>query len=503
MCIDRYRDIGLIVYSYNELTGKISGYIHENWTKKEKWCLEKLTLNGNLPLDIIDISVTLKAVQSIKSQKCTEILEITGSRFNKVNPDKGTSFTTRLVSKNGCYSYNTATTEVNERLLEKAGFESHPNCIPYLANSKDGAATHKPDVNFERVEILEVKVDKPNKIQNKLDEGVFKQRVLEEAQRIYEIRRPLLENLAKAEEKLKLVKGYHKKFSTDKTMHLRDMDLGTYEVEAARKQNTRFGLSHRLLVCIDGKQTLVWANSKINGILDAFREGSGDLALEEESDFLVMYDRPLASLTITGRGTNPYGNITVQCTFKILEFVIDSSIPKLRSQTEAQLAKYKSDIADDVVTGNLQIPLMDREHLRPYKEYQNLTILPVGSIHKIMGIGYISHYGMERMVVKLQDSVYQAGEDLQSKVNDLRDSCYIKILKIRSNNKSCVRYGECKIFLYDDYWTAFVDYDKLPMFSNFAGETCIVDVKSVEHKTGKRKILLTEQGEIFKMKRSK
>ena len=106
VCIDRYQNIGVVVYSYNELTENISGFYHENWSEKEKWCLEKLTLNGNLPLDVIDIATISKTIQSGvngSKRKLSEIIEITGSRYFKVNPNKSSRFTTRLVSKNGCY----------------------------------------------------------------------------------------------------------------------------------------------------------------------------------------------------------------------------------------------------------------------------------------------------------------------------------------------------------------------------------------------------------------
>ena len=48
VCVDRSKDIAIIVYSYNQTTRNISGQLVENWLKKnkEKWCLDKLMLNG-------------------------------------------------------------------------------------------------------------------------------------------------------------------------------------------------------------------------------------------------------------------------------------------------------------------------------------------------------------------------------------------------------------------------------------------------------------------------
>ena len=42
--IDRTRDVGLIVYTYNETTKNISGQFVEHWSEKERWCLGNLTL---------------------------------------------------------------------------------------------------------------------------------------------------------------------------------------------------------------------------------------------------------------------------------------------------------------------------------------------------------------------------------------------------------------------------------------------------------------------------
>ena len=501
VCIDRLQDIGLVVYSYNELTENISGFVHENWSEKEKWCLEKLTLNGNLPLDVIDIAVMTRTLQSEKNgskRKSNEILEITGTRYFKVNSDQGCNFTSRLVSKNGSYSFNIGTIESNSALLEKAGFQEQPNCIPYLAKSK-ASGTSKVGAILKRVEILDVQLDKPSRV----TEDVLQQRVLEEAKKINEIRRPLLEDLNKAQKELKLLKNYTKKFSINTSLHLKDMELGSYQVEAAREQKTKYGKSYRLLVSVCGEPTLVWANSYINGVLHGLPKEIKDLALDERSGFLVVYNKPLAFLTITGRGTNLHGHTTVYCTFKIPEISGENCISSVVSQTKEEISRYKREMVGPAASIDQEIQVLSREQLIPYKEYQNLAILPLQSVHKIEAIGYVSHYGTDRLVVKLPNATYQAGEDLELKVNELKNNCYIKIIKIRTNIKRRIKFAESTIYPSEDYWTALVDYAKVPIFSKFDGKTCIVDVKTVEYKNQKRKLLLTDQNGVFKLKKSK
>ena len=52
-------------------------------------------------------------------------------------------------------------------------------------------------------------------------------------------------------------------------------------------------------------------------------------------------------------------------------------------------------------------------------------------------------------------------------------------------------------------WTGIVDYKKTPMLSKFDGKTLVIDVKTVDIKGQKRKLLLTNKAEVFKLKKSK
>merc|ERR1712030_308154 len=152
LCIDRSKDIGIIVHSYNETTGNISGQVIENWLKnnKEKWCLEKLTLNGNLPLDLIEVR---EVEQDAEDERDDILLEIDGTRYYKINKNKSTRFTTRLVSNGGVYSCHTG--KDNDKLLEKARFLEHDNCIPFIARSK-GINASKANAELRKVDTLDV-----------------------------------------------------------------------------------------------------------------------------------------------------------------------------------------------------------------------------------------------------------------------------------------------------------------------------------------------------------
>ena len=164
--------------------------------------------------------------------------------------------------------------------------------------------------------------------------------------------------------------------------------------------------------------------------------------------------------------------------------------------------KKPSPSPKSVPTLGKEIPTIPREELLPYREYENIIVLSVGSVHKIEAIGEIIHYGTSRLVVKIEDKIYQAGQDLEEKKDQLTLGCSIKVEKIRKNQTRHVKYAICSVYKKGD-WTAMADYSKTPMLSKFDGSTCVVDVRSVNVKGTKRKLLLTNTGDIYKLKMSK
>ena len=60
--IDRTRDVGLVVYTYNEMTKNISGQFVEHWSEKEQWRLSNLILSAKLPVGIIEVCDRSKVI---------------------------------------------------------------------------------------------------------------------------------------------------------------------------------------------------------------------------------------------------------------------------------------------------------------------------------------------------------------------------------------------------------------------------------------------------------
>ena len=146
--------------------------------------------------------------------------------------------------------------------------------------------------------------------------------------------------------------------------------------------------------------------------------------------------------------------------------------------------------------------IIEKEHLLSYGKYENLATLPVSSTHKVTAIGFVSHYGTQRLVIKIGDTFYQAGQDLESNVAKLKQNCTVKIEKVRINRSARSKYAICSIYEPGD-WTAHVDYAKTLILARRDGSTCVVDVKTVDIKGIKRKLLLTDNGSVYKLKKSK
>ena len=484
VCIDRSQDIGVIVYSCNEITKNISGQLLENWSEREKWCLEKLTLNGNLPLDIIE---TTEVSKMFSGNKKDSVLEVVGNRYYKIALDNSTIFPTRLVSKGGVYSFNSDTLESNALLLQKAGFVEHENCIPYLSKIQ-ASKRSKADAELRKVEALDVNILLRTRTVKKEDKVQLQAQLLEHVQNVVKDiekeKKIHLREIRQKEKEVSRKKECKKSFRNLCTVPLRDLKQGAYTVVAAKRVLTRFGTSFKLLIQGDNGNYTTWTNKDLTNILEQLEQG--DL-VNKDGGFLSLDKKELGVLQITGRGTNAYGYVSVYA-----NFVSSPTNPPKESPLTPK----------PVPTVGREIPTIPREELLPYREYENIIVLLVGSVHKIEAIGEIIHYGTSRLVVKIGDKIYQAGQDLEEIKDELTLGCSIKIEKIRKNQTRHVKYAICSVYDKED-WTAMVDYSKTPMLSKFDGSTCVLDVRSVNIKGTKRKLLLTNTGDIYKLKKSK
>ena len=132
-----------------------------------------------------------------------------------------------------------------------------------------------------------------------------------------------------------------------------------------------------------------------------------------------------------------------------------------------------------------------------------------GSVHNVDGWGFIKHYGRERLVISLDGKIYQAGDNLEENVNQLKHLCKLKIEKIRTNRNRHLKYAVCSVYEKDD-WSVYLDYSKMDFLPDekMDGDTYILGVRTINFKGKKRKLLLTKREEeeeavVYRLKKPK
>ena len=343
--IDRTRDVGLIVYTYNEMTRNISGQFVEHWSDKEQWCLSNLTLSAKLPVDIIEVCDRSKAISKTGTTKSKDVyVDISGARYFKSRKDGGADFTTRLVSKGGIYSWYKGSKEDNAFLLEKAGLVAHENCIPYLAHVK-GSKTCKVGMKLCRADILDVKLPaKERSAPEKKRNEHWKDIASKAAKEIRESRKPFEDAIAEKQNKLQLLDKYSSAFSNNKIIHLKNLPLGPYHIMAMREAQTQFGEKYIMLLTTDlnGTLGLCYSNKEIERFMrENLTEEQKEKIRDPKRNYLTLFEKPLAVLNITGWGRTPQRNVIVYCNLALAVEMEKDSIKSRREQITREIQEEK------------------------------------------------------------------------------------------------------------------------------------------------------------------
>jgi hypothetical protein len=490
------------------MTKNISGQFVENWSEKEKWCLSNLTLGAKLPTDVAEVCDRSKA----RSGKTKDVfVDISGICYFKNRKDGGDNeFTTRLVSKGGVYSWNEGSKEENIQLLNKAGFVPHENCTPYLAHVK-GSKTSKIDMELCSADILDIKLpilhrNTPEKEQKEQ----WKNIVGQAAKEIRESRQPFEDAIAEKRNQLQLLDNYSSAFSDNKIIRLKDLPFGSYNVMAVREAQTQFGEKYIMLLATDKNGTLglCYSNKYIETYLHLnLTDEDIEKIRDPKRNYLTLFEKPLAILNVTGWGRTPQRNVIVYCNITLTKDMQKHSIKCLREQVTKEIREQTAKLTKmqaEPTTPSKALPILTREEMVPYKHLKNLAELPLGSTYILVAIGYVEHYGQERLVVKLADgTIYQAGDNLEEQKEQLTAECKIIVSKTKLSSTRR-KFAVCKVVQRGD-WAGALDYEKVPLLpaSKKRKAIKVLDVKPIEHKGQKRKLVLAADGNVYKVKRSK
>ena len=196
---------------------------------------------------------------------------------------------------------------------------------------------------------------------------------------IEEKTKPLLLEFQKEKEKRDRIEECKRMFCGVDTKPLRDIPQGKYVVNAAKKRcNTMYGDQYILSISTDGDDNKVTYNIWSNKIIfDKLEQAKDANLIDVSENLLYLLKDNLATLIVTGKGNAFNGHRQVYCKL----------ILNVKEEEEEKQFPVEN---TDIVT-----PFIPREDLLPYKEYPNLTSLPIGSVHNVDGWGFIKHYGTE------------------------------------------------------------------------------------------------------------
>ena len=446
---------GIIVYSLNEVTGRVSGKLVTNWTEKEKWCLANLTLSQQLPIDIIEIHPPGRTTDKKAKYRVTMNTYVKEST-------RGIPFTTRLVGK-GPYgkSKHSKLESGCEIMMEEAGLLPNINCIPFLAHTAANKNS-KSYLLLHHVEELEP-AGIPQKRQQRRKRTI--KTVVNESGQLS--RQTALGNhsevidavMARQLDKKKSSEIF-KSYARAKHGKLSQLELGTYSVVAMKACQQKYGQKFVLLLEVGDGLLPCYSNWDIEEhVSEKFpKKRRQEL---QKNNVIFLDEEPIAQLTITGRRRNNRGNLVASCTFRFSQAMQDfAGITEEEEQPTAP---------EVTIEDKTEMPIIPIEEMIPYRDMPSLSTLPKGSTHRVSAIGYIEYYGAKRLIVRLSDDEkqYQAGENLTEQVEKLTPGCKIIVTKYRTNPKTRKKYALCQV--------EAVSFDTTAQVSNKRKEVDLLD----------------------------
>lgn len=411
----------------------------------------------------------------------------------------------------------TVTKKKNLQLLENAGLLPHEHCTPYLAHLK-GNKNSKADLQLSRAEALNVRLpdnEKPPRVTKEAGREQVQSITKQAAEHIQAQRKPFEDAMAETKKKLNLLDHYSSVFSDNAVIPLKDFPRGSYSVMAMRETQTQFGQKFILLIETNDTAKGPFALCYSNKYIETYVHENLSAAEKEKirdpyRNYLTLYNKPLATLNITGWGRTPQRHVVVYCNLIFTEHMEKYSLKTIRYSLTKEMTEQRVQMESALAAATnsaTPLPQLAREEMVPYKHCKNLAELPLGSIYTVVAIGYSEHYGQQKLVVKLDDgSLYQAGPHVEENKEQLADGWRLVIHKVRLNISTRRKFAVCKIVQRGD-WAGVVDYDKVSLLPTrkVGGSLTwpkVLDVKSVETRGKKRKLILVEDGTVYKVRRS-
>ena len=155
---------------------------------------------------------------------------------------------------------------------------------------------------------------------------------------------------------------------------------------AFKKITTRYGDKFIMIIEIDESLKVCYANKYLEErIRQHLRHETLAYITDPKRGFIVLYNKPLATLTIKGWGWTEQRHVIVYCS---LSWTTTSKNDSLITHTENTLQDIKNaeEKLKEVTIYSVE-PLPSIPVWVPYKALNNLAESPIGSVHAVSGIG--------------------------------------------------------------------------------------------------------------------
>ena len=106
------------------------------------------------------------------------------------------------------------------------------------------------------------------------------------------------------------------------------------------------------------------------------------------------------------------------------------------------------------------------------------------------------------MLIQVDDVMHQAGYDLEDKVKELNVGSCFRIDKYHFDRETRTKHALCTI-IQSGEWHKLVNYTQTPLLEHPCGKKCAIDIKTVDSKGCKRKLILTDEGKVYRLRKSK
>ena len=152
-----------------------------------------------------------------------------------------------------------------------------------------------------------------------------------------------------------------------------------------REIQTQFGLKYIMLLTTDlnGTLGLCYSNKEIERYLtENLTEEKKEKIRDPKRNYLNLFRKPLAVLSVTGWGRTPQRKVIVYCNLRLSSEILKDSIKSLQEKITREIQEEKLKMACTDPTRSMESPpVLAREEMVPYKHLRNLTELSLGSTH--------------------------------------------------------------------------------------------------------------------------